>query len=124
MATIAGSIVGITNVRRNDTPDGALNVARVAVNFAAYTGSTDDGTIAGVGAAIAACLRNGKTCTMRSAQCVGAGTDGTQAIYTGAMTVSSDALTFNLTAAAVGTEITSSTATTRPVMIDVAFIES
>lgn len=123
MATVYGTILGVVNVKRNDTPDGARNVARIAVDFGAYTGSSDSGAVSAVTTAIQNSLRNGKTATIRSAICSGAGSDGTQAIYTGAITVSSPNMTFDLTNAA-GSELTSSVATTRPVMIDVAFDES
>lgn len=123
MATIYGTIIGITNIRRNDTPDGARNVARIACNFAAYTGSSDSGGVSAIPTALAACLRNGKTITIRSAICSGAGSDGAQAVYTGAITVSSPNMTFDLTNAA-GAELTSSVATIRPVLFDVAFDES
>jgi hypothetical protein len=125
MSLITGTVIGITNVRRNDTPDGARNVARLACNFAAYTGSSDSAGLSSVAAAIQACLRNGKTVTPRYAMCVGAGTDAAQDVYTGAITISATPFhfTFDLTGLA-GTELTSSVATTRPVLIDVAFDES
>jgi hypothetical protein len=126
MAVITGTVAGITNVRRNDTPDGARCTARLACNFAAYTGSSDSGGLSSVAAAIQAVLRNGKTITPRFAMCVGAGADtNLQAVYTGAITISATPFhfTFDLTTLA-GTELTSSTATIRPVQIDVAFDES
>lgn len=125
MALITGTVASITNIRRNDTPDGARNVARLACNFAAYTGSSDSGGLSSVAAAIQAVLRNGKTVTPRFAMCVGAGSDGTQNVYTGAITISATPFhfTFDLTTLA-GTELTSSVATIRPVQIDVAFDES
>lgn len=125
MSLITGTVVGITNVRRNDTPDGARCTARLACNFAAYTGASDSGGISSVAAAIQNTLRNGKTITPRFAMCVGAGSDGTQNVYTGAITISATPfnLTFDLTTLD-GTELTSSIATIRPVQIDVAFDES
>ena len=124
MATITGTIASVTNVRRNDTPDGAMNTARLFCNFAAYTGSSDSGALSAIPTAIAGMLRNGKTITVISAMCVGAGSDGTQGIYTGAITISGANATFNLTTSDGSTEITSSTATIRPVQIDVAYNES
>lgn len=113
MATISGTIKGVTLLRSQ------LNSGRkaylLAVDFGAYTGASDDATIAGVGAEIAASTRSGKTVTLRGAVPVGPGYDtASQAVYfTGAavqaLTVSSDALTGNLSNAA-GTELTSSTA--------------
>ena len=126
MALITGTVASITNVRRNDTPDGARNVARLAVNFAAYTGSSDSGGLSSVGAAIQAILRNGKTVKPISAMCVGAGADtALQAVYVGAITIGASPyhFTFDLVNS-TATELTTSTATIRPVLIDVAFDES
>jgi hypothetical protein len=119
MATITGTKRNVLIVKRPDTPYDTIGVYRVTADFAAYTGSTDDGALAGVGAFITASVRDGKTRKMRTAQCVGAGSDGTQSIFAGDCTVSSDALAFNLTASAKGTELTSSTATTVPVTFEV-----
>lgn len=113
MATIAGTITGVTLLRAKDARKAYL----VTVDFAAYTGASDDATITGVGAAIAARTRNGKTNTLRSASCIGAGRDtAAQAVHfqgasVAALTVSSDALTGELKTAA-GVELTSSTAST------------
>jgi hypothetical protein len=96
-----------------------LNTGRkaylVTADFAAYTGASDTATVTGVGAAILAETRNGKTVTLRGAIPAGAGYDtANQAVYfTGtavqAATVSSDDLTGQLSGAD-GTELTSSTA--------------
>ena len=123
MATITGTKLAPTVVKRPQSKYDARGVHLVAANFAAYTGSTDDATITGVGAAITASMRDGKTRTLRAAFCSGAGYDGTQSVYAGACTVSSDALTFNLTNAA-GTELTSSAVTTVPVQFYVEYDES
>lgn len=113
MATIAGVIKGITNISGNPlyTSNGR-KVFLLSCAFPAYTGSTDDATVTGVGAAISACCDNGKTYTLRSAinGIAGIDTNG-QIVYTGALTVSTDALTFNL-AIAAGTEITATTPST------------
>ena len=125
MSLITGTVASITNIRRNDTPDGARNVARLAVNFAAYT-SSDSGGLSSVGAAIQAVLRNGKTVKPITAMCVGAGADSNvQAIYTGAITIGASPyhFTFDLVNS-TATELSSTTATIRPVLIDVAFDES
>lgn len=110
MATIAGTITGVNVLYSSGLGSAPRKTYEVCVDFGAYTGAADDATIAGVGAAIAAKNRNGKTHTLRSAICIGPGFDtNKQAVYTGALTVSSDALNGNL-AVAAGTEITSTTA--------------
>lgn len=111
MATIAGTIRGITCMSKTFTGNGAREVWLLTVDFGAYTGAADDASIAGVGAAISSTCRDGKTRTLRSGMCAFAGKDtNDQAVYTTpALTVSTDALTGNL-AVAAGTEITSSTA--------------
>ena len=113
MATITGTIMGVTELRAKE-PTGR-KAYLVSANFGAYTGASDDAKLAGVGAAILAKTRNGKTYTLRGAVPAGAGYDtAVQAVYfTGAsvqaLTVSSDDLTGNLSNAA-GTELTSATA--------------
>lgn len=124
MSTITGTKRSCTIVRRTITPQNTLGVYLVTADFAAYTGASDDAALAGVGAFISASVRDGKTRTMRTAQCVAGGSDGTQGVFAGDCTVSSDALAFNLTAAAKGTELTSSVATTVPVSFEVVCIES
>jgi hypothetical protein len=113
MATISGSIKGVTLLRS------ALNSGRkaylLAVDFGAYTGAADTAALANVGATILAATRSGKTVTLRGALPIAPGYDtAAQAVYfTGAaaqaLTVSSDSLTGNLSGAD-GTELTSSTA--------------
>lgn len=113
MATIHGSIKGITIVNSSLGLGlvGAEKTALLTVDFAAYTGSTDDGDIESVGAAIAASMRNGKTVTLRQAHCCAPGKDTNgQLVYTGAITVSTDDLTFNLTEVDRSTELTAATA--------------
>lgn len=117
MGTINGSITGVSLLAASANGAGARKAYLVTADFPAYTGSGDTATITGVGAAIAAATRNGKTNTLRGAICVAPGLDtNAQAVYCGgasvqAMTVSSDDLTGNLTVAA-GTEITTTTAAT------------
>lgn len=109
MATATGTINGATLMRSN-VSTGARKTWLVSANFPAYTGSSDSATLTGVGAYISAHCRNGKTQTLRGAQSAGAGLDtNAQAVYVGACTVSTDALTFNLSDN-TGTELTSSTA--------------
>ena len=115
MATINGTIKGVSLVQGNVNGVGARKAYLLSCDFAAYTGSGDTATITGVGAAIASATKNGKTNTLRGGICVGPGADtAAQAVYCGgasvqALTVSSDDLTGNLTVAA-GTEITATTA--------------
>lgn len=102
MATIHGSITGVSLLNAN----GARKAYLVSVNFGTYTASSDDADVASVGAAIASHTRNGKTNTLRSAVCIGAGktSAGADVYMSGssvqALTVSSDTLTGNLTDAA------------------------
>ena len=115
MATISGTIRGVTCMSKTFSGHGAREAWLITVDFGAYTGASDDASIAAVGAACSAAARDGKTRTLRGGTCIFAGADtANQAVYpTGAsvqaMTVSSDALTGNLSNAA-GTELTSATA--------------
>lgn len=110
MATISGTIQGITLLRAN----GARKHYLITADFAAYTGASDTAAIAGVGAAITAQTRNGKTNTLVTGSPAvpgGAGLDtNAQAVYFGGtIAKSTDDLTTNLCNAS-GTELTSSTA--------------
>lgn len=113
MATIAGTITGVSLLRSKE--GSGRKAYLLTCDFAAYTGASDDASLAGVGAAILAKTRNGKTVTLRGAVPIAPGKDtNAQDVYfTGAtvqaLTVSSDSLTGNLSAAA-GTELTSATA--------------
>jgi hypothetical protein len=115
MTVQAGTINGVTLVGSNFGGLEARKVYMLSVSFPAYTGSSDTCQIAGVGAAVATATKNGKTNTLRWGAPGPAGQDtAAQAVYaTGtaveAMTVSSDALTGQLSDKA-GTELTSSTA--------------
>lgn len=111
MATITGTITGVTLLRAS----GSRKTYHVTADFGAYTGSADTAALAAVGATIAAKVRNGKTNTLISAVCVGAGrdTDGQAVHFAGAsvqaLTVSTDALAGNL-ATAAGVEVEAATA--------------
>lgn len=113
MAVASGTITGVSLLRSKEGT--GRKAYLLTVNFGAYTGSTDTASISGVGAAILAKTRNGKTVTLRGAVPMAAGYDtASQAVYfTGtavqAATVSSDDLTGQLSNAA-GTELTSATA--------------
>lgn len=108
MAVIAGTIKGITllNASKGVNMLGEEKTYLVTADFAAYDASEDTGQLAGVGAAIAAQTRNGKTNTLRAAHGCGPGkSDGGAQVYFGAMAVSVDALTFSLTAVDRSTEV-------------------
>jgi hypothetical protein len=118
MAVIAGTITGVSHVR-SKTESNASQPARkaylVTASFGAYNGAADTASITGVGAAILARTRNGKTVTLRGAMPAAAGKDtNNQDVYlTGtavqALTVSTDDLTVQLSDR-TGTELTSATA--------------
>ena len=122
MATIAGTIGNCSLISAEINPYGGARVTcRLTADFPAYTASSDDATIAAVSTAIQNMRRNGKTFTLRGGFTMLPGSDGAQAIYfsgaaVSACTVSTAALTGNLTVAA-GTEYTSSVATTVPVTL-------
>jgi hypothetical protein len=108
MAVVAGTIKGITLV--NDSQglnlNGADKTYLITADFATYDASEDTGSLAGVGAAISAQTRNGKTATLKAAHGCGPGVDNAGVdIFYGAMTVSVDALTFSLTATDRSTEV-------------------
>ena len=115
MATQKGTIRSLTLAHKDANGLGRATYL-CAVDFPAYTGSTDTGQIDGVCAAISAKLRDGMTRTFLSSclpVCVGRGLDTAgQAVFIGAVTISTNDVTFNLTAADGTTEITSSTAST------------
>jgi hypothetical protein len=117
MAVIAGTITGVSHVR-SKTESNATQPSRkaylVTASFGAYSGAADTASLTGVGAAILARTRNGKTVTLRGAVPAAAGKDtANQDVYmTGtavqALTVSSDDLTGQLSSRD-GTELTSAT---------------
>lgn len=105
MAVINGSITGVTLLRANDD----FKTYLVTVDFGAYDTDQDTAAVPDIGAAILAKTRNGKTNTLKSVQCIGAGrtSDMTKVYFTGtstwAATISSDAATGHL-AVLAGTE--------------------
>lgn len=127
MATINGTITGVSLLRAKD----AYKTYLVTCSFPAYTGSADTATVTGLGAAILAKNRNGKTHTLKAVQCIGPGKDAAatplDVFFTGtsvwAGTISSDDATGHL-AVAAGTEITSTTGTTVGVELAVTVLES
>lgn len=126
MATIAGTIVGVTELLRGYSGvNNAFNVALIHVNFPAYVASTDTYSIAGVGAAITASSKRGKTTTIRQAMNAAPGKNSAgTAVYAGALTVSADALTGSLTQVDLSTEIDVPLGTTVPLAILVAYTEA
>ena len=113
MATQKGTIRAVTLVTTDAVASGRATYL-CALDFPSYTGSTDSGQIDGVCAAISAKIRDGKTRTFLSScvpTCVSRGKDTAgQDVFIGAVTISTNDLTFNLTAADGTTELTSSTA--------------
>lgn len=123
MSTVFGTLGVPSIVRRPQSPYSARGVYSVSAKFGVYTGSSDHAGISGVAAAVTASMRDGKTRTLKSVVCVGAGSDAAQDIYAGACTVSADLCTFELQNSA-GTELTSSVATTVPVVFYVTADEA
>jgi hypothetical protein len=114
MAVSDGTITGVSLLRSKEGSGRKLYL--LTVDFPeTYTGASDTASIAAVGATILAHTRNGKTVTLRGALPIAPGKDtNAQDVYfTGASvqaaTVSSDALTGQLSVAA-GTEVTTATA--------------
>lgn len=118
MSTINGTVAGVQLI---DDAGTSRKTYRVGLNFGAYTGSSDSAAFVGVGAAITADRKDGKTRTLRSG-CGGAA-DKTQGIYAGPCTVSGADLTFDLVGI-TGTEIISTTGTTSPIGVIVTVDES
>jgi hypothetical protein len=132
MSTIAGTIRGITLVNKAFTGAGTTTRDRtevylVTADFAAYTGSSDDASLAAVGAAISARVRDGRTRTLAWAGPCNAGADANnQAVNfcgtsVAALTISTDDLTGELCSVnTVSTEVTSTSGVTAGVGIMVA----
>lgn len=127
MSVIAGTITGVTLVRAPVPGGGARKSYLCTVNFAAYTGASDTASVAGVGAAIAAFVKNGKTNTLCAGAlpvCVNPGQDTAgQDVYIGTTTLSVADITFSLVDAA-NSEVTSTTGVTTGVEIVVPVVES
>lgn len=127
MSVINGTITGVTLLNAN----AGFKTYLVTCDFAAYLGSGDTATVTGLGAAIKAKNRNGKTHTLKAVQCIGAGKDAAAApldvYFTGASvwaaTISSDDATGHL-AVVAGTEITSTTGTSKGVQLAVTVVET
>lgn len=113
MAVITGTVRGITLIskskgRNQGTADEETYL--ISADFGTYDASADTADLSAVGAAISAAVRDGKTRTLRAAhgtapgKCDTSQTVGNDAFF-GAMTVSTDDLTFSLTAADRSTEV-------------------
>lgn len=131
-AVVPGTIVGVTHLREYTGINAAMHAAIIHVTFTAYTASTDSISIAGVGAAIEASAKRGKTNTIKAAMVLSPGKDATGTAcypcYTtvaGVLTVSSDALTGLMKAADLSTEVSvDSGGTITPAQIIVLYTEA
>lgn len=96
MATITGTIDSIN--LQGHSARGDMKTFLVNCQFGTFTGSADIVALAGVGAAIAAHQKNGKTVTLDSASAYGPGVNaaGALAHAAGTFTVASDNITFDL----------------------------
>ncbi len=112
MAVVAGTIKGIHLLSDGDAfnQSGGEETYLVTADFGTYDASADTASLSGVGAAITARKRDGKTRTLRAAHGVAPGVSDTSQsvgneVYFGAMTVSTDDLTFSLTLVDRSTEV-------------------
>lgn len=100
MAVVDGVIRGVTVL--GDSKSWGMRSAErtffVSVDFPAFTSGADTGRVAGIPAALALIARSGKTLTLRSGMCVvPAASNANADVFAGAMTVSTNDLTFSLT---------------------------
>lgn len=108
MAVVSGTIRGVQFLSSSLslTGVGSDETYLVTSDFGAYDASADTATLVDVGATISARARDGKTRTLRGAVGSGGAKDNAgQVVYIGAPTVSTDALTFSLTAVDRSTEV-------------------
>lgn len=112
MAVVSGTIKGVHLLNDGDAfnQSGNEETYLVTADFATYDASADTGDLQDVGATITARKRDGKTRTLRAAHGVAPGVADTaqnvgNEVYFGAMTVSSDDLTFSLTRVDRSTEV-------------------
>lgn len=127
MAVIVGTVTGVQLLSGNPNGVGGHKVYLCSVSFPAYTGAADTMSINGVSAAISAKVRDGKTRAMIAGAVPvrahpGVDTAG-QAVYVGTLTISTDALTGNLTDAAQ-TELTATTGVSAGVGVLVTVLET
>lgn len=108
MAAIEGVIKGIQllNDSKALNGSGAEKTCLVTADYPAYDASADTATLLAVGVAITAARRDGKTATLRASHGIGPGIDDAgNDIFQGTTTVSTDDLTFSLTAVDRTTEV-------------------
>lgn len=126
MTVQAGTIVAVDHPQRNFTGIApTVQTAVINVHFYdAYTASDDTFSIADVGATIESFTKRGKTNTILEAMCMypGMNSAGT-AVYSGPLTVSTDALTGSLCNVS-DSEINVPGGTTVPVQILVRYSEA
>lgn len=108
MATISGTIKGVSCLHKEEWGGhGTRELWLITASFGAYSASSDDATLAAVGAAIDDTARDGKSSTLRGAIPVMAmdNGSGTGVYFSGAsvqaLAVSSDALNGELNNAAL-----------------------
>jgi hypothetical protein len=124
MSTITGTIRGCDLISKafqgaGTTTRDMTEVWLVTSDFAAYTGSTDDATLATVSASISARARDGRTRTLKwGAPAFGGADANNQSVdfcgtAVAALTISSDSLTGELCSVnTVSTEVTATSGTT------------
>jgi hypothetical protein len=122
MAVVTGTIKGINILREPFGGASGRGVAEVFVTYGAYTASADTTSVAGVGAAIAAVKRDGKTVTLKDVTEGQAGMHGTTEFFNDTLAVSTDAITGELSNAS-GTEIDAASGVTdRPCSFIVSYL--
>jgi hypothetical protein len=127
MTVVTGTITNVRTVLSDSVSP--LQVAEVVFTLAGTYAQADDGIINGVGAAITASRRNGKTVALVDAmpgQPASVASDGS-ILGLGAVTVAADTVTFDVNIADYTTEFTNATALpamSRPFSVLVAFTES
>lgn len=134
MATIAGTIRTVNLLHRAEKGAGTstrdmTEVWEVSADFAAYTGSADTASLAAVGAAISARVRDGRTRTLKWGAPMYSGADANnQAVdfcgtSVAALTISTDDFTGELCDVnTVSTELTATSGVTKGVGIAVGVI--
>lgn len=112
MAVVDGTIKGVHLLNSGHSLNGTSDEETwlVTADFATYDASADTASLSSVGAEITSRARDGKTRTIRAAHGCGAGESNTSQsvgkdVYFGAMTVSTDDITFSLTLVDRSTEV-------------------
>lgn len=104
MGAVSGTIVGIQLLREPFGGASGRGVAEVFVTYTAYEDSGDTTTVAGVGAAIAAMRRDGKTVTLKDVTEGQCGLQGGVEAFNDTLTISTDAINGELSNTS-GTEL-------------------